>query len=124
MLSPQNKDYCCTACAIGKLILKPSYLKIRAEPLKFFERIQGDICGPIQPLSGSFRYFVVLIDESTRWSHMSLLSTCNYAFAKIMAQLIKLKAHYPKYWIQSIRMDNAAEFSCRAFNDYCMALGI
>ena len=121
---PQNKDFCCTACATGKLILRPSYLKIRAEPLKFLERIQGDICGPIQPLSGTFRYFMVLIDASTRWSHVSLLSTRNYAFAKIMAQLIKLKAHYPKHRIQSIRMDNAAEFSSRVFNNYCMALGI
>nr|ABE77200.1 putative copia reverse transcriptase [Sorghum bicolor] len=51
---PQNKDFCCTACATGKLILRPSHLKIRAEPLKFLERIQGDICGPIQPLSGPF----------------------------------------------------------------------
>jgi len=36
---PQNKDFCCTSCATGKLILRPSYLKIRAEPLKFLERI-------------------------------------------------------------------------------------
>ena len=67
---------------------------------------------------------MVLIDASTRWSHVSLLSTRNHAFAKIMAQLIKLKAHYPEHRIQSIRMDNAVEFSSRAFNDYCMALGI
>jgi hypothetical protein len=53
---------------------------------------------------------------------MSLLSTHNHAFAKVMAQLIKLKAHYPEHRIQFIRMDNAAEFSSRAFNDYCMAL--
>jgi hypothetical protein len=35
-------DFVCTAC--GKLILRPSYLKIRAEPFKVLERIQGDIC--------------------------------------------------------------------------------
>ena len=99
---PQNKDFCCTACATRKLILRPSYLKIRAEPLKFLEMIQGDICGLMQPLSGPFRYFMVLIDASTRWSHVSLLSTRNHAFIKIIAQLIKLKAHYPKHQIQSI----------------------
>ena len=67
---------------------------------------------------------MVLIDASTRWSHVSLLSTRNHAFAKIMAQLIKLKAHYPEHRIQSIRMDNATEFSSCDFIDYCMALGI
>jgi hypothetical protein len=121
---PQNKDFCCTACATGKLIVRPSYLKIRVEPLKFLERIQGEICGPIQPSSGPSRYFMVLIDASTRWSHVSLLSTRSHAFAKIMAQVIKLKAQYPEHGIQSIRMDNAAEFSSRAFNNYCMSLGI
>ena len=69
---PQSSDFICTACATGKLIIRPSYLKIKAEPLKFLERIQGDICGPIQPLSGPFRYFMVLIDASTRWSHVCL----------------------------------------------------
>ena len=121
---PKSSDFVCTACATGKLILRPSYLKIRAEPLKFLERIQGDICGPIVPRSGPFRYFMVLIDASTRWSHVCLLSTRNHAFAKLMSQIIRLKANYPEHRIQSIRMDNAAEFTSHAFDDYCMALGI
>ena len=62
---PKSSDFVCTSCATGKLISRPSHLKIQAEPLKFLERIQGDICGPIQPLSGPFRYFMVLIDAST-----------------------------------------------------------
>jgi hypothetical protein len=62
---PESSDFMCTSCATGKLILRP-HLKIHAEPLKFLERIQGDICGPIQPLSGPFRYFMLLIDASTR----------------------------------------------------------
>jgi hypothetical protein len=48
---------------------------------------------------------MVLIDASTRWSHVSLLSTWNYVFAKIIAQVIKLKAQHPEHQIQSIRMD-------------------
>jgi hypothetical protein len=57
--------FMCTTCAIGKLNLKPSPLKIHIEPLKFLERIQVDICGPIQPLCGPFMHFIVLIDAST-----------------------------------------------------------
>jgi transposase InsO family protein len=53
-----------------------------------------------------------------------LLSTRNHAFAKIMAQVIRLKANFSGYRIQSIQLDNAAEFLSRAFNDYCMAQGI
>ena len=50
------KEFLCVSCAKGKLITKPSYLKIKNESLGFLERIQGDICGPVHPLSGPFRY--------------------------------------------------------------------
>jgi hypothetical protein len=39
---------------------------------------------------------MVLIDESTRWSHVCLLSTWNHAFAKIMVQVIRPKASFPE----------------------------
>jgi hypothetical protein len=38
-----------------------------------------------------------------------------------MTQVIRLKANYPEYQLKSVSLDNAAEFSSRAFNDYCMA---
>jgi transposase InsO family protein len=41
-----------------------------------------------------------------------------------MAQVIRLKVSFPEYRIQSIRLDNATDFSSRAFNDYCMTQGI
>jgi hypothetical protein len=81
---PKSSDFMCIACATGKLIVKLSPLRIKVEPLKFLERIQREICGPIKPLSGPFRYFMVLIDASMRWSHVCLLSTHNHAFAKFM----------------------------------------
>jgi hypothetical protein len=81
---PKSSNFICTACATGKLILIPSPLKIHTEPLNFLQRIQGDICGPIQPLCGLFMYFMVLIDASAQWSHVRLLSTHNHDFAKFM----------------------------------------
>ena len=36
---PKSSDFICTACATGKLILRPSPLKIHVEPLKFLEHI-------------------------------------------------------------------------------------
>jgi hypothetical protein len=72
---PKSSDFVCTSCATGKLILRPSHLKIKAEPLKFLERIQGDICGPIRPFSGSFRYFVVLISTHKMVSYVSIIDT-------------------------------------------------
>ena len=71
-----------------------------------------------------FRYFMILIDASTRWTHVCLLSTRNQAFARLLAQIIRLRAHFQDYLIKSIRLDNAGEFTSQAFNDYCMCIGI
>jgi hypothetical protein len=92
---PNLADFIYNASAKGKLITRPSLLKIRDESPVFLQRIQGDICGPIQPLSSPFRYFMVLIDASTRWSYVDMLSTRNHAFSKLIAQIIRLKASFP-----------------------------
>ena len=83
-------DYPYSACFQGKLITKPSHSKIAVECPSFLERIQGDICRPIHPPCGPFKYFMVLIDASTRWSYVCLLSTRNVAFAKLLLQIIRL----------------------------------
>ena len=103
----QFKEFSCVACSQGKLIFRPSQAKIGIESPAFLERIHGDICGPIHPSCGPFRYFMILIDASTRWSHVCLLSTRNLAFARLLAQIIRLRAQFPDYSIKIIRLDNA-----------------
>ena len=71
-----------------------------------------------------FRYFMVLIDASTRWSHVCLLSSRNVAFARLLAQIIRLRTQFPDHPIKTICLDNAGEFSSHAFLDYCMSIGI
>ena len=88
----KSHDFSCIACSQDKLIIRLSFTKIAFESYVFLERIQGDICGPIHPPSGPFHYFMVLIDASTRWSHVCILSTQNVAFAKLLAQIIRLRA--------------------------------
>ena len=95
-------DYPCSACSQGILIIKPSPSKIVVECPSSLETIQGDICGPIHPHCGPFRYFMALINASTKWSCMCLLSTRNVAFARLLAQIIKLGAQLPDYPIKKI----------------------
>ena len=38
---PQSSYYTCTVCAIGKLILRPSSLKIKVEPLKYLNKFKA-----------------------------------------------------------------------------------
>ena len=67
---------------------------------------------------------MVLIEASTRWSHICLLSTRNVAFARLFAQMIKLQARFPNYPIKTIKLNNAGEFTSQTFADYCMLVGI
>ena len=83
----------------------------------FLERTHGDICGP-------FRYFKVLIDVFTRWSRVCIISSRNVAFDRFLAQMIKLRAQFSDYPIETIRLDNACEFTSQTFNDYCMSVGV
>jgi hypothetical protein len=78
-------DYPCAACSQGKLIIKPSLSKVIVESPSFLQRIQEDICGLIHLPCGPFRYFMVLIDASTKWSHVCLLFTRNVAFVGLLA---------------------------------------
>ena len=119
-----SNEYSCNACSQGKLIIKPSFSKIMLESPVFLERIHGNICGPTHPLCGLFHYFMVLIDVSTRWSHAYILSSCDVAFARLFAQMIKLRAQFPHYPIKAIRLDNACVFTSKTFNDYCMSVGV
>ncbi|CAL9031314.1 unnamed protein product, partial [Prunus brigantina] len=119
-----SSDNLCQACSQGKLKLVLRWRGVDVESPSFLQRIQGDICGPIHPPCGPFRYFMVLVDASTRWSHVCLLSTQNIAFARLLAQIIKVRAQFPDYPIKSIRLYNAGEFTSQTFDDYCMSLGI
>ena len=67
---------------------------------------------------------MVLIDASNRWSHVSLLSSRNLAFARLLAQIIKLRAQFSDYTIKTICLDNAGEFTSQTFDNYCMSIGI
>ena len=83
ILRPNN--YICVVCSQGKLITRPPFTKVESESSAFLECIQGDICGPIHPPSEPFHYFVVLINASTHWSHVCLLSTRKVAFIRLLA---------------------------------------
>ena len=120
----KSHDFSCTAYSQEKLIIRPYFTKIASKSSAFLERIQGDICRPIHPPSGPFRYFMVLIYASTKWSQICLLSTQNVAFSKLLTRIIWFKAQFLDHPIKTIWLNNAGEFSSQAFLDYCMSIGI
>ena len=106
------------------MINQPSRWKLSTELPPRLHRLYGDICGPITPALGPFGYFMVLVDAKGIHFKVSLLSTRNIVFSKLLAMLIKFRTHYPDYPVKTLRMDNAGEFKSQHFEDYCMAIGI
>jgi len=45
------------------------------------------------------------------------VATRNQVFARLLAQVIRIRAHFPDYPVKKIRFDNAAEFSSQEFNE-------
>jgi len=100
-------DYPRTPCSKDKLVIKPSHSKVIIECPSFLQRIQWDIYELIHPPCGPFKYFMVLIDTSTRWSHVCLLSTCIVAFIRLLNQILRLHfKHFMTIACQSVLMLN------------------
>ena len=122
--SDTDKVADCTACIRGKYSKHPSKWQLPMELPQPLQRLHGDICGPINPPSGPFSYFLVLVDASGAHAEVSLLTTRNMAFPKILAMILRFRAHFPDKQIQTLRMDNAREFRSHAFEDFCTVTGI
>ena len=67
---------------------------------------------------------MVLLDAVDIHFEVSLLSSTNIVFAKVLAMLIKFKIHHPDFPVKTLRMDNAKEFRSQYFEDRCLATGI
>ena len=64
---------------------------------------------------------MVLVDAAGIHFEVSLLSTRNIVFAKLLAMIIKFKTHYLDFLVKVLKMDNAAKFKSQDFEDYYVA---
>jgi len=71
-----------------KLIIRPSSLNVIDESPMFLQQTQGDIYGPIYSPCRPFHYLMVLIDASSKFSHIHLQSTHSITFTKLLTQII------------------------------------
>jgi len=113
----------CSVCAVTKLSIKPALPKF--DTLPFLHLLHVDVCGPISPNSGPFKYFMVIIDSSSRYFHIALLKSRNDVYPKLLVLIIKLRNQFPDFTIKRIRFDNAAEFSSSSLlESYLSSIGI
>ena len=85
LLSIEPVEQLCEACLTGKQRRTPFPQKSKFRASDPLELVHGDLCGPIAPATpGGCRYFLLLVDDHSRYMWISLLATKDEAAKAIM----------------------------------------
>jgi transposase InsO family protein len=91
---------------------------------KQLELIHGDLCGPVTLATpGGWRYFLLLVDDASRYMSAVLLSSKDaaaYAIKKVQAEAEKESGHK----LRVLHTNNSGEFTITEFAAYCTDEGI
>jgi hypothetical protein len=120
----QQGEQVCNGCALGKHHRKPFPQATAYRATTGLELVHGDLCGPVTPPTpGGKLYFLLVVDDFSRYMWVELLKTKDQAFesfkkiqtAAEMESGLKLRA---------FRTDRGGEFNSGVFTVYCNAHGI
>ncbi|KAJ0906671.1 putative RNA-directed DNA polymerase [Helianthus annuus] len=114
----------CEGCLVAKQTRKPFPSEAQWRAKKPLELIHAFLCGPITPHSwGGNRYFLLLVDDCTRYMWVYLLKSKDNAFAQFK-KFKKQVEQESSQKIKILRTDRGGEFISHQFNDYCQQEGI
>ena len=83
--------------------------------------LHGDLCGPITPPTPSGnRYFLLLIDDYSRYMWLALLPSKDAAIKRIQAAAERKLGKL----VRALRTDRGGEFLAKDFEQYCAELGL
>ena len=114
----------CDTCVITKHRRAPFSSEAQYRAQDPLELVHGDLCGPISPATpGGRRYFLLLVDDATRYMWVALLTTKDMAADAIKhLQAVVEKQSGKK--LRTLRTDNGREFTVGEFTAYCTEEGI
>lgn len=114
----------CKSCILSKqhVAAYPTVGGTRATHL--LELVHSDICGPLSiPSLGGARYFLLFIDDYSRYSWIYTLKHKSEAFESFK-EFQALAKRQSGYQLKCLRTDNGGEFDSHAFNGFCKQRGI
>ncbi|KAI0523320.1 hypothetical protein KFK09_005715 [Dendrobium nobile] len=118
-----SNDFSCTACTVAKCH-KISFNKSVSVSSAAFDLIHSDVWGPTPVYSSEgFHYYVVFIDDFTRFSWMYLMKNKQETFSKfkLFQQYVQTQFHTtPK----AFRSDGGGEFTSHEFSAFLLQHGI
>ena len=88
------------------------------------ELVHGDLCRPITPaINGGQRYFLLLVDDCSRYMWLQLLTSKDEAAVEIKKFKTRTEAESGKK-LRVLRTDRGGEFTSVEFATYCADQGV
>jgi transposase InsO family protein len=114
----------CDTCVITKHRQAPFPVEAQYHAQEPLELVHGDLCGPVTPATpGGRRYFLLLVDDATRYMCLALLTTKD-AVADAIKHLQAVAEKGSGRKLRVLRTDNGREFTAGEFAAYCADEGI
>jgi hypothetical protein len=114
----------CDSCLVGRHMRLPFPKATKYRVKDALELVHSDLCGPITPATNSGRwYFLLLVDDCSRYMWLQLLTTKDEAAAMIKKFKMRAEAESGKK-LHVLWTDRAGEFTLVEFAVYCADQGV
>lgn len=96
----------------------PEQAKYRAREL--LDLVHGNLCGPIAPAtSGGNKYFLLLVDDLSRYMWVVAIPSKDYAMAAIKEIQVRAEGE-SGCMLRALHVDRGGKFTFMEFIEYCM----
>jgi hypothetical protein len=113
----------CRICATANIKRSPFPQKATHRATRPLQRIHSDICGPLPPAYGSYRYFILFICCHSRYISLYLLKSREEAPQRFIDFCSAAETSLQQK-ITILRVDNAPELTRGKLAEFCNAQGI
>ncbi|OAE22678.1 hypothetical protein AXG93_2675s1110 [Marchantia polymorpha subsp. ruderalis] len=120
----EHVEQVCDACLASKQRRAPFPQVAKYQATETLELVHADLCGPISPSTpGGKKFFLLMVDDHSRFMWMVLLVSKNGAAASI--QRFKAAAELEsKHPLRTFRTDRGGEFTSIALGEFFVEHGV
>ncbi|KAH7845363.1 hypothetical protein Vadar_001167 [Vaccinium darrowii] len=117
-------DQLCDACLAGKQRRAPFPQEAKHWATGRLDLVHGDLCGPVTPAThGGRSYFLLLVNDFSRYIWLVLLSSKDEAVGAIMKFQSGVEVETGRK-LRALRTDRGGEFTSVTFGEYCAEKGV
>jgi histone deacetylase 1/2 len=116
-------EHVCKACLAGKHRRPPFPRQAQCRATDVLQLLHKDICGPITPIPNGNRYFLLLVDDYSRYMWICLLPTKDAAADAIKHVQAAAERKSGKK-LMALCTDRGGEFAAADLVEDCTELGV